>query len=125
MAFSFGAGDFLLFRSFRCRGAAQQTFSAEVFVEIRPVDTVAAAGNLPVVALRGRGIEQARMHTTGTEITRPSRKETLSASSLNATSKTRSSAAAAEKLIPGLQKLRPAFAHKRLYLASCERETQN
>jgi hypothetical protein len=37
--------------------AAQQAFGAEVFVEVGPVDAVASAGNRPVFALRGGGIE--------------------------------------------------------------------
>ncbi len=43
------------------RRASQQSLGAQIFVDIWPMDTVAAAGNLPVVALRCAGIEQPRI----------------------------------------------------------------
>ena len=36
----------------------QQTFGADVFVDVGPMDAIAAAGNLPVAALLGGGMEQ-------------------------------------------------------------------
>ncbi len=84
------------FRRFR---SAQQALGAQVFVNIRPVDSV-ATGNFPVLALSGRGVQQTRIHTRGTLITRPSRRNTLNASALNATSRTRSSAPIAEPIPP-------------------------
>src|SRR5271165_2616303 len=41
--------------------ATQQAFGAEVFVEVGPVKAIASARNLPVLALGGRGVEQARI----------------------------------------------------------------
>src|SRR5450432_3653510 len=56
-------------------------------------------------------------HTKGTVMTRPSRRLTLSVSSVDCTSSTRSSATDAEKLIPCLQEFFPVPGHHRLYLA--------
>src|SRR5579863_10000383 len=64
------------------------------------------------VALSRRGYQ-----TRGTLMTRPSRSDTLSASSLNATSSTRSSVVIAEEPIPRLQEKRPVLCHHRLYCA--------
>src|ERR1017187_588232 len=68
------------------------------------------------VASSSRGYQ-----TSGTVMTRPSRRLTLIASSVNWTSSTRSSvllcADDAEKLIPCLQKPLPRIPHHRLYLA--------
>src|SRR5208282_2270880 len=50
-------------------------------------------------------------------MTRPSRRLTLSVSSVDCTSSTRSSAADAEKLMPCLQELFPVPGHHRLYSA--------
>jgi hypothetical protein len=77
---------------------------------------VASACYLPVLELRGRGVEQARIPRQGTVITRPSRNETLRASSVNSTPGTRSSAADVEKLIPSLREA-PRARHDELYLA--------
>ena len=45
----------------RCRRAPQQPLRAQVFVQLRPVDPVAGAGYLPVCALLGGGVKQARV----------------------------------------------------------------
>src|SRR5271170_3437365 len=46
---------------FRRGRATKQAFSTQVFVDIGPVDAVAPARNLPVLALGGRSIEQVRV----------------------------------------------------------------
>src|ERR1700676_727720 len=38
--------------------ASQQSFGAQILVDVGPMDSVAAAGNFPVLALRGCGVEQ-------------------------------------------------------------------
>ena len=45
----------------RRRGAAKQAFRTQVFVDIRPVNAVAAAGDLPILSLGRRSVEQARI----------------------------------------------------------------
>ena len=40
------------------RGAAEEAFGGEVFVEVGPMDAVAGAGDLPVGSLGGRGVEE-------------------------------------------------------------------
>ena len=44
-----------------CRSAAQQTFRAQVFVNVGPMDAVAGAGDLPARQLLGRGIGKTRI----------------------------------------------------------------
>ena len=62
--------------------------------------------NWAAVAFSRRGY-----HTSGTAMTRPSRRLTPSVSSVNCTSSTRSSAVDAEKLIPCLHKVLPVLDH--------------
>src|SRR5579863_2738813 len=64
------------------------------------------------VALSRRGYQ-----TRGTLMTRPSRNDTLSASSLNTTSSTRSSVVIAEEPIPCLQEQSPVINYYGLYRA--------
>jgi hypothetical protein len=40
---------------------AKQSLSTQIFVEIGPVEAIAAASDLPIIALRGRGVQQARI----------------------------------------------------------------
>lgn len=86
------------------RARHAQASGAEVFVDVGPKNAVPSAGNFPVLTLGGRGVEQARNQTSRTLITRPSRRDTLSASSVKERSSTRSSAVIAEELIPCLSK---------------------
>ena len=51
--------------SFGCGRTPQQSFSAEVFVQIGPVNAVASARDFPIVALGGRGGQQAREPNKG------------------------------------------------------------
>src|SRR5580658_220777 len=41
--------------------ASQQSFGAQILVDVGPMNSVTAAGNFPVVALRGCGVEQPRI----------------------------------------------------------------
>lgn len=75
----------------RRRRAQQQAFGAEVFVDFRPVDSISAAGDLPMVTLRNCGVQEAGYHVSCTEIERPSIRVTVSESSENFTPATRSS----------------------------------
>lgn len=112
--------------------AAEQSFSAEVFVEVGPVEAVASAcetlrqersgfrqkaparkeraltpsQRLKFLRWAGAASSRRGYYTSGRLIMRPSRRETLRASSVNSTPNTRSSAADAEKLIPCLRELR-------------------
>ena len=43
------------------RGTPEETFRAEVFVDIGPMDAVAGAAHLPVLTLFSRGVEEARV----------------------------------------------------------------
>lgn len=45
----------------RCGRASQQSFGAQVLVDIGPMNSVAAASNFPILALRGCGVEQSRI----------------------------------------------------------------
>ena len=49
------------FRLSRRGRAAQQAFGAEVFVYIRPMDSISAASNLPMGTLRSRGAQETRI----------------------------------------------------------------
>src|SRR5271166_1790718 len=42
----------------RCRRSSKQSLGADVLVDLRPVNAVAASGNLPIAALLGGSLEQ-------------------------------------------------------------------
>ena len=44
-----------------CGCASQQSFGTEILVDVGPMNSEAAAGNFPVLALRGGGAEQPRI----------------------------------------------------------------
>ena len=77
---------------FRRLGAAEQAFSAQVLVDIRPVDAIASTSNFPIPTLSVLAFRQARIpdkrHADHAALVGDS----TQASSLNATSSTRSSA---------------------------------
>jgi hypothetical protein len=68
---------------------AQEAFGAQILIDLGPMDAVAAAGQLPVRALGGGGVEQARVPASGTAMVRPSIRSTASRSSSQATPATR------------------------------------
>ncbi len=55
-----GFGDRLSALLLGSRRAPQETCHAEIFIDIRPMDTLAVTKELPIRPLRGRGVEQAR-----------------------------------------------------------------
>jgi hypothetical protein len=57
-----GSGGLLrVHRCLRRRRAAQQSFGAQVFVQVGPVNPISSASNLPIPALRRCGVKQARI----------------------------------------------------------------
>ncbi len=79
------------------RARRRQSSRAQVFVQIGPMNPISPAGNLPILALRRRGVQQPRIphqrHRDDATILQ-TYAERVGAST------TRSSAADAEKLIP-------------------------
>jgi hypothetical protein len=86
----------------RSRRSAEEAFRAQVFVRVRPVDAVTAAGDPPVLPLRFGGVEQPRVPDERYAY-RPSIKATANVSSVTSTFFIRSSAAGAEMPMPGIQ----------------------
>jgi hypothetical protein len=86
-------------------GIAQHAVSAQVFVDLIPVDGLAPANNLPVVTLLWCCPQQAVAHASGMVMERPSFRRTVSSSLLTTTSVTFSSAALGKEFMPRLQQL--------------------
>src|SRR5260370_41750054 len=47
------------------RSSAQQSFRAQIFIQVRPMNAVSAAGNLPIPKLLRRGVEKSRIPGQG------------------------------------------------------------
>jgi len=45
----------------RCRGSAKKTSRTQIFVEVGPVNAVATAAKLPLLALLRRSVKKARV----------------------------------------------------------------
>lgn len=87
----------------RCRCPAQQSFGAQVFVEVRPVDAIAAAAGLPDCPLFGGRVEEAGIPGEGHRDGAAIHQVDAEAGIVARTSATRSSAILAEIFMPCLQ----------------------
>jgi len=86
----------------RCGRPSQEALSAQVFVEVGPVDAVSTPSYLPVDKLFRSSVEKPGYQARGTLMTLPSRNVTLSESVEKLTLATLSSAFSAKMPIPSL-----------------------